>query len=60
MENNVKVQDDTQSLQSCVSGSLLLTEEILNEYREYVLRTGLADRKSMQNWLEKTMSINRQ
>ncbi len=26
MKNNVKVQDDTQSLQTCVSGSTLISE----------------------------------
>ena len=28
-------------------------EEVVNEYREFVLRTGLSDRKSMQDWINK-------
>ena len=38
MKKNVKIQDDTQSLQSCVSKSVLLTGKCLIDYENGVIQ----------------------
>ena len=42
MENNVKIQDDTQSLQSCVSVSAFLTGKAKQDFEVFQIHRSLA------------------
>jgi hypothetical protein len=64
MKKNVKIQDDTQSLQSCVSKSVLLTGKCLIDYENGVIQlinnieeNPITDNIRCLEWIDQTNNL---